>query len=474
MDKESLANKTINVNNEVEKLNGITAKEAKEIIKRLYEEVEYHSKLYYNEDITEISDYEYDILMHKLKKLETDFPKLKRKNSITERVGGIPNSTFYKVLHEVKLQSLQDVFSYEELYEFDKRVKKDLNLKEDEKVNYIVETKIDGLSASLTYENGRLKLGATRGNGVEGEDLTNNFRVLKNLPQKIDYKGKIILRGEVFISKEDFKTINSLQAKEKKKLFANPRNAAAGSLRQKNINIVSERELQIYIFNIQYCEEKFKTHKEGIEFAKKNNFVVNPFLKTAKGIDEAIKKIEEIQKMRNELDFVIDGAVVKIDEIALREKLGTTSKYPKWAVAYKYPPEQKEAIIDKIQLNVGRTGVVSPLAIFKEPILLDGSMVSRATLSNSGIINQKDVREKDVVIVQKAGDVIPEILKVVLEKRPKDSKAFKMPEFCPACNSKLVKQNDIYKCINTECEEINERKIIYFASKEAMNIENLR
>lgn len=472
---------------ELKKIEDISEKEAKILIKELYEVAEYNAKLYYEEDTNVISDYEYDILIRKIKYIEEKYPKLMKKNSITSRVGGIPNSTFQKVEHEYPLQSLQDVFSYEEIKEFDNRVKKGLNLKEDDNIEYVVETKIDGLSAALVYENGKYIKGATRGNGTIGEDITNNLRVVNGVPKNIEYKGNLVVRGEVFMSKDTFSKINEeIDKKNEEKIknsileniediklesnLANPRNAAAGTLRQKNINIVKERNLEIFIFNVQNELNGISTHKEGLDFLEKQGFVVNEYVKKVKNIDEAIKKVEEIGNLRSSLPFGIDGAVIKVNNLSDREKLGVTSKYPKWAVAYKYPPEQKIAKIKEIQCNVGRTGIVTPLAIFEEGIYVDGSKIAKATLHNIDIIKQKDIRINDFVYIQKAGDVIPEVVDSIKEKREKDSKEFEMPTFCPSCNQFLDITNSTYKCVNNNCPAIIERKIIHFASKGAMDI----
>lgn len=464
----------MDVNGEVSKVTKLNKEEAKKLIKKLYKEAEYHADLYYNQDRTEISDFDYDIIIHKLKKLEEIYPELKKKDTITERVGGLPNSTFEKVTHEVPMQSLQDVFSYDEIYEFDTRVKKDLGIPEEEDLDYVVETKIDGLSSSITYENGKFKLGATRGNGIIGENVTSNLRVVKNVPNNIPYDGKIILRGEVFMSKADFEKLNEENGKEENsKIFANPRNAAAGSLRQKKVNEVAKRNLDIYIFNIQYCDKQFTSHYESLEFARKQGFNINKYVKRAKGIKEAIAKVEEIGRKRPDFTYVIDGATIKVDNLEYRRRLGVTAKYPKWAVAYKYPPEKVETIIDKIECNVGRTGAVTPLAVFKEPKLVDGSMIAKATLHNIDIIRKKDIMIGDHVIIQKAGDVIPEVHEVLKEKRDGTQKKFEMPENCPVCGSKLVIENSTYKCLNIECPARIRRSIIHFVSRENMNIVGL-
>ena len=364
------------------------SKKIKKEMDELYDAISYHANLYYNLDTPEITDFEYDELMNRLKVLEEEYPEFKREDSLTSNVGGVAQSTFEKTEHRVELQSLQDVFSLEELREFDNRVKKALNK---EQVEYIVETKIDGLSASLEYLDGKFLLGATRGDGLVGEDVTENFKTLKSLPKEISYTGDIILRGEVYISKDEFEKLNEVQEEEGKKTFANARNAAAGSLRQKDVKITASRPLDIYIFNIQYSDKEFLSHSESLKFVESLGFHINPYAEVVFGIDEAIKKVIEIGENREKFNFGLDGAVIKVNNLVEREILGVTTKYPRWAVAYKYPPEQKETKLLDVIFNIGRTGVLTPMAIL-EPVKIAGSTVSKTTLHNTDYIQEKDLK----------------------------------------------------------------------------------
>ena len=434
----------------------------------LYEAIFYHANLYYNLDTPEITDFEYDELMNRLKFLEKEYPKFKKENSLTANVGGVAQSTFNKVEHRVEMQSLQDVFSFDELRDFDIRVKKALGKEE---VEYIVETKIDGLSASLEYTEGKFLLGATRGNGLVGEDVTENFKTLKSLPKKISYTGDIILRGEVYISKDEFKKLNEIQEEEGKKTFANARNAAAGSLRQKDKKITASRPLDIYIFNIQYADKEFVSHSESLNFVKNLGFHINPYAEVVLGIDAAIDKVIEIGEKREKFNFGLDGAVIKVNNLKEREMLGVTTKYPKWAVAYKYPPEQKETKLLDVVFNIGRTGVLTPMAILN-PVEIAGSTVSKTTLHNIDYIKEKDLKTGDIVLIQKAGDVIPEVVKTIKEKRDGSEKSIRIPRKCPICKSKLVRLEDevALRCLNIDCPAKIQRSIEYFASRDCMNI----
>ena len=447
----------------------MTKEQAKKRIDELNKLTAYYAKKYYDDDDPEISDFEYDMLMVELKNLEKEYPEFISKDSLTQHVGGTVKEGFQKVTHEVPLQSLQDIFNFEELEEFDERVKKSL---EKEEIDYVVETKIDGLSVSLEYVKGIFTRGATRGNGLVGEDITENLKTIKNIPQILNEPVTITVRGEVFIGTEDFEKMNEERLNNEESLFANARNAAAGSLRQLDSKITAERPLDIFIFNVQKSEDiEFSSHFESLEYMKKLGFNVNPVAILVKSIPDAIKEIEKIGENRYTLPFGIDGAVIKVDNLKQREILGTNYKTPKWAIAYKYPPEQKETVLKEIQLQVGRTGVVTPLAIL-EPVKVAGSTISKTTLHNEDFIKSKNLKIGDHVIIQKAGDVIPEIVEVVTSKRTGIEIDFKMPEKCPVCGADVVREEGeaAYRCIGIECPAKLSRNIIHFASREAMNI----
>ncbi len=408
------------------------------------------------------------MLMNELKNLEREYPEFISKDSLTQKVGGTVKEGFEKVTHIVPLQSLQDVFSFDEIYSFDERMKKF-----DKDIKYVVETKIDGLSVALEYKNGEFIKGATRGNGQVGEDITDNLKTIKNIPQKLKENIDIIVRGEVFISKKDFDELNEKQDEENK--FANARNLAAGSLRQLDSKITATRPLDIYIFNVQKSDTiKFTSHYESLVYLEKLGFNVNPIKVLCNNIEEAIKEVEKIGNTREKIPFGIDGAVIKVDDLNLREEIGTTFKVPKWAIAYKYPPEQKETILKDIICNVGRTGVITPMAIL-EPVIVAGSKISKTTLHNEDFIKEKDLKIGDHVLIQKAGDVIPEVVKVLKEKRTGKEKEFEMPKKCPVCGAEAVREEGeaAVRCIGVECKAQNLRNIIHFASKEGMNIEGL-
>jgi len=446
----------------------MNSKEAKKRIDELNRLTAYYATKYYDEDKPEISDFEYDMLMNELKYLEKEFPEFVSKSSLTQKVGGTVKEGFAKVQHEVPLQSLQDVFSFEEVQDFDIKMRK-----EDANVTYVVETKIDGLSVSLEYKNGVFVRGATRGNGQVGEDVTDNLKTIKNIPQKLKEPIDIIVRGEVFIGKEDFEKLNEKLDEDEK--FANARNLAAGSLRQLDSKIAAERPLDIFIFNVQKCDSKeFTSHYESLMYLKEIGFNINPIIINCDTIKKVKNAIEKIGNDREKLSFGIDGAVVKVDNLALREKIGTTFKTPKWAVAYKYPPEQKETTLKDIVCQVGRTGSLTPMAIL-EPIVVAGSKISKTTLHNEDFVREKDLKIGDKVIIQKAGDVIPEVVKALPEKRTGSEQEFVMPEACPVCGGLVMRVpgQAVTKCIGIECPAKNLRNIVHFASKEAMNIEGL-
>ena len=448
--------------------------QAKKRVKELREIIAYHNKKYYDDDAPEISDFEYDMLNNELKNLEKQFPELVTKESNTQKVGGTVKKGFKEVTHEVPLLSLQDVFSFEEVYEFDKRIKKQAE-EFGETTNYVVETKIDGLSASLKYIQGKFVQGATRGNGQIGEDVTNNLATVKTIPKELKEKIDITVRGEVFIGKKEFEKMNEKIGYEDGNLFANARNAAAGSLRQLDSSVTEKRPLDIYIFNVQKIEGKeFNSHFEELEYLAELGFNVNPVRIPCKDIDEVIEAIKEIGKTREALSFGIDGAVVKVDNLRLREELGATSKTPRWAVAYKYPPERKETILKDIICQVGRTGAITPMAIL-EPVSVAGSTISKTTLHNEDFIKEKDLKIGDTVVIQKAGDVIPEIVEVKKEKRTGNEKEFIMPKVCPVCGAPTVREEGeaAIRCTGIECPAKLVRNIIHFVSKEGMDIDGL-
>lgn len=450
---------------------------AKEEILKLRKQLEIWANKYYDEDNPEVSDYEYDMTMNKLKALEKEFPDLVTKDSLTQKVGGHVKEGFEKVEHEVPLQSLQDIFSFGELEEFKERVykaAKENNLKEDD-VKFVVETKIDGLSAALEYKDGKFVRGATRGNGLVGEDVTENLKTIKTIPKELPEPINIIVRGEVFIGKKEFEKMNEERELNEEKTFANARNAAAGSLRQLDTKITKKRPLDIYIFNVQKIEGKeFNSHFEELNYLKKLGFNVNPVLIPCNNIPEAIEAINKIGEEREELTFGIDGAVIKVDDLKLREKMGTTSKVPRWAIAYKYPPEKKETKLKDIICQVGRTGAITPMAIL-EPVKVAGSTISKTTLHNEDFIKEKDIRIGDTIVVQKAGDVIPEILEVKKKKRAGTEKVFEMPKVCPVCGAPVVREEGeaVSRCIGIECPAKLVRNIIHFVSRDCMNIDGL-
>ena len=455
--------------------NKMSEKEAKKRIEELRKKTEYYAQKYYDDDNPEISDFEYDMLMVELRNLEKDFPEFISKDSLTQKVGGHVKEGFTKVTHEVPLQSLQDVFSIEEVKEFDERMKKQAKENGIEEIKYVVETKIDGLSAALEYKEGKFIRGATRGNGLIGEDVTENLKTVKTIPMEIKDKINITVRGEVFISKKDFEEMNQEREENEEELFANARNAAAGSLRQLNSKVTAERPLDIYIFNVQKIEGKeFNSHFEELEYLREQGFNVNPVLIPCKDIKEVEEAIKKIGEMRESLTYGIDGAVVKIDDLKFREILGTTAKVPRWAVAYKYPPEKKETKLKDIICQVGRTGVITPMAIL-EPVQVAGSTISKTTLHNEDFIKEKELKIGDTVVIQKAGDVIPEIVEVKKEKRTGEEKDFEMPKICPVCGAPAIREEGeaAIRCTGIECPAKLFRNLVHFVSREAMNIDGL-
>ncbi len=447
--------------------------QAKERVEELVPLLKYYTQKYFDDEQV-VSDYEYDMLMRELKGIEAKYPKLIREDSPTQRVGASIKKGFAKVTHEVPLQSLQDVFTYEEIKDFDERMKK-IAEENNTELEYVVETKIDGLSAALEYKNGIFVRGATRGNGTVGEDVTENLKTIKSIPKKLNEDIDITVRGEVFIGKAEFEKLNENRLMDEEEQFANARNAAAGSLRQLDSKITAKRPLDIYIFNVQKSDTKeFRTHSESLDYLENIGFNVNPIRILCKNLDEVIKAIEKIGSRREKISFGIDGAVIKVNNLKLREIIGTTYKTPKWAIAYKYPPEKKETKLKEIAFQVGRTGAITPIAIL-EPVVVAGSKISKTTLHNEDFVKERDIKVGDTVIIQKAGDVIPEVIGVNKEKRTGEEKEFEMPKTCPVCGAQAVREEGeaIWHCIGIECPAKLSRGIIHFVSKDAMDITGL-
>lgn len=440
-------------------------------LNKLKEEIRRHDISYYVYDSPTVSDYEYDMLMRRLKEIEARHPELITPDSPTRRIGGKPLESFGSHTHAVPMDSLQDVFSFDELRDFDTRIRDAVGYPE-----YVVELKVDGLSVSLEYENGVLIRGVTRGDGITGEDVTSNVRTIRSVPLYVENAPeRLLVRGEVFMPKDVFEKINRQRELNDLPLLANPRNAAAGSLRQLDPKITAERELDIIIFNLQAISgAEFETHSESLDYLKKLGFKVSPYYKAFKTIDEVIEEISRLGELRGKLPFQIDGAVVKVNRIEYQSRIGRTTKFPKWAAAYKYPPERKETVLEDIVINVGRTGVLTPNAVLK-PVHLAGVTVRRATLHNRDYIAEKDIMIGDTVVVRKAGDIIPEIVEVVFDKRPSDARRFEMPELCPVCGGEVFndKSEAAVRCLNTDCPAQITRNIIHFASRDAMDIEGL-
>ena len=442
----------------------------KEILK-LRREIEHHNKLYYVLDAPTISDYEYDMLMNRLKALEAEHPELITQDSPTQRVGGMALSQFEPVRHQVPLESLTDVFSYEELFSFGDRMDSLLAGPHD----YVVEPKIDGLSMSLEYENGVFVRGATRGDGVTGENVTENLRTVRSLPLRIEHAPeRLIVRGEVYMSKAVFEELNTQREIRGESLLANPRNAAAGSMRQLDPKVTASRKLDIICFNLQYSSDGgYTTHAETLDAMREMGFPVVSY-SHYDNLHDCVERIEWLGEHRDELPFDMDGAVIKINSLDQRIALGSTAKAPRWAVAYKYPPEKKESRVLDIVVQVGRTGVLTPKVIV-EPVRLAGTTVSAATLHNQDHIDRLDLRIGDTVLLQKAGEIIPEVLSVNKEKRPEGTVPFALPSFCPECGSPVVRDEDgaALRCTSPECPAQRLRNIAHFASREAMDIEGL-
>ena len=431
--------------------------------------IEYHNKKYYENDEPEIEDFEYDRLLHELIAIEEKYPELLTADSPTHRVGGKADGQFTPVEHLVPMESLQDGFSFDDVHAFDNRVKGAVS-----EPTYVVEPKIDGLSVSLEYESGVLVRASTRGDGRVGEDVTANIRTIRNVPLKINTPLPVLeVRGEVYMPREVFLELTAEQELNGEKTFKNPRNAAAGSLRQKNPQITAKRKLDIFVFNIQRIEGKELTsHKQSLDYLKELGFTTVPFYKKCSSIEKAIEEINRIGENRGTLPFDIDGAVIKVDDFSMRELLGSTAKFPKWALAFKYPPEEKETTLLDIEINVGRTGVLTPTGIF-EPTLLAGTTVSRATLHNQDFIDEKGICIGDRVIIRKAGDIIPEVLSVV--SHSENAVPYKIPEICPSCGGKVTREKDeaALRCCNPDCPNQLLRNLIHFCSRDAMDIEGM-
>ena len=445
----------------------MTKEEAKIRISELCDKLNLYSYKYYVENESPVSDYEYDMLQRELLTLEEENPDLVRPDSPTRRVGGEAENTFSPVAFEVRLESLQDAFSYEEIDDFDTRVSSSVS-----DYSYVVEPKIDGLSVNLEYKNGVFVRGATRGDGNVGEDITENLRTVKSIPLKLRRDITITVRGEVYMSRAVFEEITKKQEMNGDTPFKNPRNAAAGSLRQKNPKITAERKLSIFVFNVQKYEgTEFSDHKSSLDFLKELGFVTVPFYTPCKDIKEAKKELTRIGEIRSSLSFDIDGAVIKVNDFSQRKTLGSTAKFPRWAVAYKYPPEEKETVLRDIEISVGRTGVLTPTAIF-DSVLLAGSTVSRATLHNEDRIREFSLAIGDTIIVRKAGDVIPEVVGV---KTHSENEKFTYPKVCPSCKATVFRDEGeaACRCKNPECPAQVLRLIIHFCSRDAMDIEGL-
>lgn len=447
---------------------GDSMTEIEKKIEELRKTLRYHSDRYYNDDAPEIEDYEYDMMMRELKELEEKYPEYDAPDSPTKKVGGVADNSFESVTHSVRMESLQDAFSKDELREFSNRVEDTVS-----NVNYVVEPKIDGLSVSLEYRDGVFLRGSTRGNGDVGEDVSGNLRVIHNIPLKLNKSIPYIeVRGEVYMPKKSFERVVDRQIINGEKPFKNPRNAAAGSLRQKDSSVAASRGLDIFVFNIQQIQGVgLISHKESLDFIKELGFNTIPTYKKVDNIEDAIAEIDRIGEARGSLEYDIDGAVIKVDDFSQRDILGSTAKYPKWAIAFKYPPEEKQTKLLDIEIAVGRTGVLTPTAIL-ESVHLAGTTVSRATLHNQDFINEKGIAIGDVVTVRKAGDIIPEVLCV---NEHNSNSVFKFPAVCPSCGEKVYRDEDeaAIRCINPECPAQLLRNLIHFCSRDAMDIEGL-
>lgn len=444
---------------------------AKQRIQELTQEINKHNHSYYVLDNPTISDFEYDKLMKELIDLEERYPELKQPDSPTLRVGGEVLKGFKEVVHKTPKLSLGNVFDENDIRDFDNRVRKTLN----QDVEYVLELKIDGLTVVLNYEDGTFIQGATRGDGIRGEDITANLKTVKSIPLSLSEKQTLEVRGEVYMPKKAFEELNVRREELEEPIFANPRNAAAGSLRQLDTKVTAERPLDIFVFNLETIEDKdFNSHTEALGYLKHLGFKTSPYLISCKNAEDIIEQCKLWADKRGELPFEIDGLVIKVNNLEQREVLGYTSKTPRWAAAYKFPPEKKRTKVKDIIVQVGRTGAITPTAEF-EPVRLAGSVISRATLHNEDNIKDKDIRIGDTVIIQKAGDVIPEVVEVVKEDRNGSEIIFEMPKFCPACGSEAVREEGeaATKCVNMSCPAQIRRSLFHFVSRDAMNIEGM-
>mgnify|MGYP004546906843 FL=1 len=443
--------------------------QARQRVQELRTVIEKNNRLYYDQDAPELEDFEYDALTRELKELEADYPELITPASPTQHVGGTPSGRFAKVTHTVKMESLLDAFSYDELRDFDRRVQ-EAGIEPE----YVVEIKIDGLSCSLEYENGELVRASTRGDGVVGEDVTANVRAIKKIPKHLKNAPAFLeVRGEVYMPHEAFQHLCAEQELQGTAPFKNPRNAAAGSLRQKDPKITGSRGLSIFVFNVQQIRGKeLTTHAESLDYLKSLGLPVSPRYHIVHNIEDAIAEIEQIGQNRSKLDFDMDGAVIKVNRFAQRDLMGSTNKFPRWAIAFKYPPEVKETTLRSIEVAVGRTGVLTPTACF-DPIFLAGTTVARATLHNEDFIHQFGLRIGDTIQVRKAGDIIPEVIGVT--HHAEDADPYEMPTVCPSCGAPVVHLEDesALRCINPECPAQALRNLIHFASRDAMDIDGL-
>ena len=445
------------------------SKKIREEIENLAKQIDYHNNLYHNEDNPEISDYEYDILSRKLADLEKKYPQYRLEKSPIAHVGGVASSSFKKVFHKVQMGSLQDAFDFSELRQFDKRVREKIC-----GISYIVEPKVDGLSVSLEYENGKFVRGSTRGNGFVGEDVTQNLKMISSIPQAIGGNIPFLeVRAEVFMPTKKFQDLILSQKNSNETPFKNPRNAAAGSLRQKDPLVVRSRGLEAIVFNVQRLDGiDIISHSDSINMLKNLGFQTIPESNIFDNIEDCIAEINNIGQRRNQYPFDIDGAVIKLDLLANRQKLGSTAKNPRWAIAFKYPPEQKQTTLKSIEINVGRTGTLTPVAIF-DPVVIAGTTVSRASLHNQDFIDKKDIRIGDTILVRKAGEIIPEVIKSL--KHPKNSVLYKLPPNCPICGSLAVRNQgeSATRCENPSCPATITQNLVHFASREAMDIVGL-
>ncbi len=453
----------------------------KKEIEKLREEIRYHEYLYYVKNEPEISDFEFDLLMKKLIALEEKYPQLKTPDSPSQRVGGEVADGFPSIRHSIPMMSLDNVYNFGELREFERRLKRLLGV---DRLTYVTEVKFDGLSLSIIYENKILQVGATRGDGINGEVVTNNVRTIRSIPLKLQYVSqdgdidlsqKIEVRGEVILPKSHFEEVNRQRVKENLPPFANPRNAAAGTIRTLDPKVVANRKLDFFAYSL-FINEKipFKTHFEVLKFLESIGFKTSPFKKVCHGADEVKEFIEEVGNKKETLDFEIDGVVIKLNDIALQERAGSTAKAPRWAVAYKYPEEETITKVIDIVVQVGRTGALTPVAIL-EPVFIGGSTVSRATLHNEDEIKRLDVKIGDYVVIKKAGEIIPKVVEVLKEKRDENVREFKMPRRCPVCGGLVVKDEGeaVYRCISVNCPAKLKGSILHYASKKAMDIEGL-